>query len=130
MRAIILGVTLGLLAALGLGSVKAQDHNHPPEHAAIHEQFYNSWLRPEHRDDSGKRTASCCNKKDCRPSPFRPRADGDFDVLTLKGEWVRFPATLMEENQSDPRESPDGLSHACVNPESRQPLCGVRGSGQ
>jgi len=131
-RGAYLGLMFGAAMALALGNVKAQDHshhNHPPALSQLHEQFYSKWQRPNHRNDAGERTHSCCNKEDCRPSPIKPRADGNFDVLNLKGEWVMMPRELLEENQRDPVESPDGLSHACVGA-SGTPFCAVRGSGQ
>lgn len=40
MKIAALGILFGPLAALFIGSVRAQEHRHPPQDAAIHEKFY------------------------------------------------------------------------------------------
>lgn len=57
---IVLGLSLVLLLAVAK-CVNAQENHHPPEDQAIHEQFYNTWMRP---DDP---RYSCCGKGDCYP---------------------------------------------------------------
>lgn len=106
------------LIAFAIGSAFAQ---HPPEHQALHEQFYSTWMIPP------SRTTSCCNKQDCFPTTFRKRADQwwalDRDGLT----WLLVPADKIEENQTDPRDSPDGRGHICAY--RAYIYCAVLGSG-
>jgi hypothetical protein len=42
-----LGIILGILAALFIGNVKAQEHHHPPQDQATHEKFYSTWMMPD-----------------------------------------------------------------------------------
>jgi len=42
-------------------------------------------------------------------------------------QWVPIPDSILEENLPDPRESPDGGSHACIGRDGVV-LCAVRGS--
>jgi hypothetical protein len=145
MRTIILGITFGLLAAWGLGSVKAQEHQHHP--AALHDKFYSKWNQPPTRE------TSCCNKDDCSPTEVRIltsklgarvcqawkwqtggkgwNEDGsEFELPIRPAHWVVFSCDLLEENRPDPEESPDGYSHACIAKYTDQVYCAVRGSLQ
>jgi hypothetical protein len=113
--------------------VFAQNHKHPPEHAQLHEQFYASWNKPNVRSPSGERTMSCCSKMDCYPAQIRKRGT-QFEVLRREDQvWVPVPADLMEHNQPDPRESPDGRAHVCMgspyNWQQGQLYCIVMGNG-
>lgn len=138
MRTIILGVVFGLLAAWGLGSVKAQEH-HP---AALHDKFYSKWNQPPTRE------TSCCNKEDCNPTEvlveggvckaWKWQSGGkawdeegnEFQMPIRPAHWVVFDCALLEENRPDPAESPDGMSHACIAKYTDQVYCAVRGSLQ
>lgn len=78
-------------------------HHHPPEHAAIHDQFYSTWTRPDDR------RISCCNLKDCQPVEAKI-IGGHWHVLrTADQRWLRVPPSQVEHE----RESPDGRNHAC-----------------
>lgn len=131
MRILLVGLLLsGYLLALSFISLTfGQDHNHPPQDAALHEEFYNTWNRPDIRNDAGERTASCCNKRDCFPTPIR-KVNGQWQALDRQTQkWIVIPDNKMEHNQIDPRESPDGQSHACISPDNEFPFCAVLGSG-
>jgi hypothetical protein len=114
---------MGNVVARGLTLV--QHHSHPPRDAELHEQFYSTWNMP----NGGKeRITSCCNKHDCYPTQFRQR-NGRWQFLRREDQqWVSIPDGLMEHEQSDPRESPDGQSHVCAPPSGR-PYCAAAGSG-
>lgn len=139
-KTIITGAALGMLAALGLGSVRAAEHNHPPQHAAIHDEFYSKWNKP---NGGAERTQSCCNKQDCIPTrisvaggvckAWKPdvKACGDYgDCVDIPAHWVVFDCMRLEEYQKDPHDSPDGKSHACIAVHTDTVYCAVRGSLQ
>lgn len=127
LKALIVGIGLGLLAALGLGSVKGEESH---EHMSEAGKFYSTWKKPNW---GGERFESCCNNDDC----FRTQVvirDGKCMAwkpawATVEAHWVVFNCGKMEENQKDPRESPDGESHACIAKYSDTVYCAVRGSG-
>lgn len=153
-RVLVIAIVLGLLAAWGLGSVKAQgapppqtyqewmvQHDaygegtgmahghHPAKDMALHEQFYSKWERPNLRRPDGSRHSSCCNNEDCFPTPVRQRGSVYEALSRDKTHWVQVPPHLLEENQPDPVESPDGQSHACIG-SMDYVYCAVRGTGQ
>jgi len=105
------------LFLVGIVSVaKSADHpGHPSQDMALHEKFYQNWNMPSFRNDKGERITSCCNNKDCYPTAIRLRIDGNYEAWRREdGRWIIFPATLLEQNQPDMEESPDGQSHACI----------------
>lgn len=111
-------------------------------------KFYQSWHRPDYRDQSGKRYQSCCGQQDCRPILEMRKHPGSrlwipqvadyvpatWEVLISvpydgRPQWVAVPDKLWEDNQPDPRESPDERGHVCVI-YSGYIICAVRASGQ
>lgn len=114
-------------------------HTHKPDWATPElDAFYSSWMKPDVRNDKGERYASCCNYTDCKPTPVVQRKDGSYWV-EVEGDWFPLLPTKLEENQLDPRDSPDGQSHACLSftRDSNTnriiaitAYCAVRGSGQ
>jgi hypothetical protein len=126
MRNLVLLSSLLLLS----GSALAQDHTHD---GAVG-KFYQTWQIPDPSGFySGKRVGSCCNKMDCRPVVEMRRADfggAAWEVQLLEPDgrlspWYRVPDAKWEDQQADPRESPDGQSHACVR--NGVVICAVRG---
>jgi len=116
----------------------------PGEQAAVHhhpgmtelvDQFYSSWKLPYAvPPNNDRRTASCCNKVDCEPRDVRFR-NGQWEVHWLEPQlrvdkWLVIPAYVLEDTQPDPRESPDGRSHVCINKNQSTVLCAVLGSLQ
>ncbi len=102
------------------------EHGHPPQDEAMHDKFYSSWFIPPNR------SRSCCNKQDCYPTEIK-RIGGQWHALRREdGEWIPFSADLLEENQGDSRDSPDGRSHVCMQAPGYYDyvFCAVRGSGQ
>ena len=97
--------TLAAAAALALTALAhAQDHRHPPEHAAIHERFYSNWMRPD------MPRVSCCNKQDCAPVRHARQVSGRWQAQRESdGAWLDVPPEKVEQN----RDSPDGRSHLC-----------------
>lgn len=121
--AIILLIIMGIIT-------DGAEHNHPPQDIALHEQFYSTWNRPTSRSDKGERMVSCCNKLDCYPTSIRQRPDGNYEALRREdGKWIMFPATLLEQQQPDPRESPDGQTHVCISAGSPLVYCATLGGG-
>ncbi len=117
-----------LIALLLLSAGVATSHDpgtaKSPEEARVF-YFYQTWYRiPE-------RTMSCCNVNDCHVAEIKQR-DGHWfflDRITrLAPVWREIPPDRLEQNASDPRESPDGSSHVCFN--AMYVLCAVLGSGQ
>lgn len=106
--------------------VATAQHYHRPQDAGIHERFYMTWLRPNHRMTNGQRSASCCNLQDCHPTEFK-HSNGHWWAKTNDGRNIIFvPEDILEHNQPDARESPDGRSHICVR--ANQVVCAVLGS--
>jgi GH15 family glucan-1,4-alpha-glucosidase len=93
--------------------IAAQEHFHPPQDAQLHDQFYNTWSRP---NGGQPRVASCCNKHDCYPTRIERRGASWYALRREDHAWIRIPQGLLEHEQLDPRESPDGQNHACIAP--------------
>jgi len=109
-----------LLAALRVAF--AQEHRHPPEHAAIHDQFYSKWNRPDNR------FMSCCNQQDCAPVKEVRYWNGALQMRRESdGYWLTIPPEKLEQNYDDARDSPDGGSHLCSIGETV--FCAVLGTG-
>lgn len=102
---------LVFLVALALPAFA--QHNHPPQDAQVHEQFYSTWQMP---NGGQPRANSCCNKADCYPTPMRNVAGTWFAKRREDGRWIAIPESKLEQNQPDMRESPDGQSHVCMPP--------------
>ena len=108
---------------LAVSTVLAQEHQHPPQDQAIHEQFYKTWMiRPE-------QTSSCCSSQDCAPAEVREIEGRVQARSSISGDWVTVRKERIEQNYSDARESPDGRNHLCYNPNIYQALCFTYGSG-
>lgn len=115
-----LGIILGLLAALFVGNVKAQEHRHPPQDVAIHERFYRNWMMPD------APLTSCCHGEDCAPAASR-LVGGKWQAQDPGGAWVEIPPYKIEQN----RDSPDGRSHLCGRKvwSGFAVFCFIRGGG-
>jgi hypothetical protein len=122
-------ILLALALLLLLSPAHAQDHTHDGDVG----QFYQSWQKPDPGLGADRRNGSCCNKKDCRPVVAMRAASGgraSWEVQLLEPDgslssWYRVPDGLWEDQQPDPRESPDGQSHACER--NGRVICAVRG---
>lgn len=116
-RTVAIAGALAALCVLLAGLAFGQAHHHPPEHAAIHEQFYQNWYRPDQPH------ISCCNKLDCAPAEAR-MVNGQW-IARKYGEtvWYRVPPEKVELN----RDSPDGRNHLCVMGDNV--WCFVAGAG-
>ncbi len=75
--------------------------------------IYTDWKQPDYRDGD-KRKLSCCNNVDC--APRRARFMGDHWQVEFQGRWLRVPDQKVETNYGDSWDTPDGQSHACINP--------------
>jgi hypothetical protein len=85
-----------------------EEHRHPTGTiTGTTAQFYESWMRPDTPE------LSCCNKADCYATPSRHRGGRIQALHRESGEWIDIPDEKVELN----RDSPDGLSHLCANPE-------------
>lgn len=82
----------------------AQQHNHPPADAPLHERFYSTWFMPD------QPTKSCCNKSDCYPTEVTFRNGAIFAKRREDGRWLKIPANKIERN----RDNPDGRNHLCA----------------
>ena len=102
-------VVLLLAAYFQLSQVRAQEHNHPPADALVHEKFYSTWMMPDKPD------RSCCNRQDCYPTDVRFR-DGFWEAKRREdGRYVRIPWEKVEQR----RDNPDGRNHVCMPPPNR-----------
>lgn len=91
------------------------DAQHPPEHQKLHEEFYNNWLRPDIGRVNGERTQSCCSLHDCYPAEVKNVGGTWFFLHRESRRWLAIPERILEQNQTDPRESPDGHAHVCAS---------------
>lgn len=104
----------------------AQEHHHPQQDAQVHNNFYLSWNRPNHRRPDGTRMASCCSMQDCFPSELKHER-GFWWTRTKDGRSVVIvPEDILEHNQPDARDSPDFRNHVCIR--ANQVICAVLGS--
>lgn len=134
-----------LLWALNLADAHEHQAGETSEQARVI-NFYKSWTRPKGDFSIPHRTASCCYamgaNQDCFPVLATRRApDGVLEVtpdvseaptdaqITFGGVWVRLDHHIDEDQQLDPRESPDGRSHVCITPASHIAVCYVAGYG-
>ena len=102
----------------------AQVHHHDGASESV-DRFYSRWMIPPSRE------ASCCNKRDCYATEAHNQNGIWYARRREDGEWVPIPAKLVEQNQVDPRESPDGLTHVCMTPpeaSSQKVFCFTLGS--
>jgi hypothetical protein len=118
------GIVVLTFAGLLLGAVRASaQRQHPPQDEPIHEQFYSTWMRPDHPD------LSCCGQYDCYPTEARNEDGVWFAKRREDGEWIRVPPEKIEHN----RDSPDGRSHLCAPGPERVYLvdvfCFIAGNG-
>lgn len=103
-------------------------------------QFYKTWLRPKGDFSIQHRVSSCCwaegAMQDCFPVKETKRdTDGTLliklDVDQAHAgyglDWYKVDHNIEEHKQPDPRESPDGRSHACVS--GNVVICYVQGVG-
>jgi hypothetical protein len=117
-------VILMIAACFHPSPARAQDHHHPPADAAIHEQFYSTWMMPD------RPGLSCCNRQDCYPTEVRFR-DGYWEAKRREdGAYIRVPWEKVEQN----RDNPDGRNHVCMPPpdrgvQGREVFCFALGSG-
>lgn len=116
-------VTLTLLAAalalvvLGwAGRVHAQEHDHPPQDAPIHDLFYADWPRLD-------ANSSCCNKQDCFPTIIVPR-NGLYYALRV--EAMR----ALERAFAAGLRTPLPASDAMVTVTWEDPESGTSGSAE
>lgn len=133
-----------VLVIAALWAVMAMAQDDPLHTGHTHQgdvgQFYQTWPRPLDR------SSSCCGNQDCRPIlqmrkhpggklAFNSQiADATWEVLIYvpwdrQPEWMAVADMIWEDARPDPRESPDGHSHACVT-YSGYVICAVRASGQ
>jgi len=113
------------LLVVAVSRAFSQEHHHPPAHEELHEKFYKTWLIP---NGGEQRTRSCCDKKDCYPTKFKNEGGTWFFMHRETGTWKPIPAGLMEYEQRDPRESPDGQNHVCAS-DYGYVFCAVLGGG-
>jgi hypothetical protein len=131
-----------VLLFLGWSAFAQTGHTHEGEVG----KFYQSWRQPLNRDGYGNRTVPCCGGQDCRPIlEMRKNENGQiaypsnrvfpsqwkilikvpYDNVPM---WVAVPDAVWEDNQPDPRDSPDGRGHACLT-YSGYITCAVRAPG-
>ena len=90
-------------------------------------EFYSTWKRPN--VPGANRQHSCCNERDCYQAQVRG-VPGHWEYKSrVTGRWRILPEGLLEHNQPDPRESPDGFTHVCEPFPHGQPVCAVLGNG-
>jgi len=120
-------VVASLLTACVINAF-GQEHNHPPEDAAIHDKFYSTWIRPDQ-----PQLGSCCSNKDCYPTEFKRVGKQWHAKRREDGAWIAVPPEKFEHNRVDgtPRDSPDGRNHVCMQPPGEYDFvfCAALGGG-
>jgi hypothetical protein len=100
------GLAIVIACVIGSVALAHEGHHHPPQHAQIHNDFYQHWMRPDDR------RFSCCNQKDCEPVQAKI-INGRWHVLRPADQkWLPVPTSQIETE----RDSPDGRNHACFQP--------------
>lgn len=106
-------VAVVALICLGIDFVFGQDiREHLPEHQSLHDRFYSNWMRPPGR------VSSCCSQQDCYPldhTNLKKNGETWFILNKFTNQWNAVPENLIESNQPDARDSPDGRGHVCAN---------------
>jgi hypothetical protein len=105
-------------------------HQHTHDGEVGH--FYQTWMRPgDVAVGIPHRKHSCCNEKDCYSTSFKFVGGTWFAQRREDGEWMPIPVGILEDNQPDPRDSPDGRGHVCMQPPGNGNMvyCAVVGSG-
>ena len=101
-----------LFSALAWGQEQrlGEKHQHPPQDAQLHAEFYSKWKLK----DNPK--ASCCNLKDCYPTAAK--FDPEFRLWKAQrredGKWLWIPKLVYDEDDPNETRSPDGRSHLCA----------------
>lgn len=122
---------LAILAAVVVGiailaSPAGAQHVHPD--GVIDDKvgkFYETWTT------APRRIVSCCSKKDCYSAQIRRRPGGGLEYLhKWTGTWAALPPSVIEQNQVDPRESPNSENHVCASENHPDIVyCAVLGGG-
>ena len=118
----------GIRADLPTPGVWLIDHDAHPQDLPLHDKFYKTWAMP---NSGNERKVSCCSSNDCYPTPIK-KIDGKWYARRREdGVWMFVPDYKLEQNQPDPRESPDYQSHACMQPPNMtdQVYCATLGEG-
>jgi len=97
-----------VMLTIGLTKALAQHVGHPPEHMALHEQFYQKWHMPDNR------AVSCCHDEDCKPAESYKK-DGKWYARQVgdTGEFTPIPPNKVDDGLPDSPDNPDGRSHLC-----------------
>jgi hypothetical protein len=82
-------------------------HNHPREHAQLHDQFYHSLIRP---DVPNAAPGSCCGGMDCYPTQAEYRGGQWWALRREDKEWIPVPNERVIRDEI----SPDGRAHLCA----------------
>ena len=117
-------LVIAIIIALMVPAFSMEQHDH--NSLGLAGDFYAGWKRPT---QEGPRVSSCCNQKDCHQALVRGSV-GHWEYMShITGRWTTLPEGILEHNQEDPRESPDGLPHVCEQFPSGKVLCAVLGGG-
>jgi hypothetical protein len=128
---ILIGLMLVMILLL-VYPVQAHEHKagETTEQARVVE-FYRTWKRPRGNFSIPHRQALCCygggDMQDCFPVEATRRNErGELEVMPdvsgastyvqaqYGAKWYIANTGVDEDQQPDPRESPDGRSHVCI----------------
>lgn len=111
--AIVLGAfALVVVTAAAFGQ---EHHKHPPQDQAIHERFYNTWMRPNATH------ISCCDNRDCYPTKAKFENGSWYAERREDGAWLKVPEDRIEMV----RDNPDGRNHLCAPAPDRRAVSEV-----
>lgn len=122
----VLWIALGVFVLVTLNFVLAAiSPARPHDGHDVVSQFYDGWMiLPE-------RKSSCCNKKDCYATQFQRTGDKWYALRREDKAWIYVQDTKLEHNAADPKDSPDGQGHVCMQPPGYGDTvwCAVLGTG-
>lgn len=97
-------LVLMLMVAIVLMSAP-KAHDHPPEHAQLHDRFYKDLKQPD------KPLLGCCDNRDCYPTKAKFDGKQWWAVRREDGRWLPVPREKINAEKS-----PDGQAHLCAPP--------------
>lgn len=77
------------------------------------DRFYSTWKKP---NKGQPRYFGCCDRTDCYPVQAQFRSGHWWFLHRETNRWMMVPDEVVEHEQPDPRESPDGGNHVCASP--------------
>src|SRR4051812_32338664 len=113
-------IVIVLLFILCTPSAAQDIHHHAGMSPAV-DEFYSTWQRPDHPNQS------CCNRMDCYATAARMRGGHWQAQQRETGNWINVPPGAVEHN----RDGPDPQAHVCMQSAEKDPtvFCFIAAGG-